>query len=42
MFIIKKLITPFILPPGLFVLLFLSAGIFLICGSLKNSSSADL
>jgi len=42
MFIIKKLITPFILPPGLFVLLFLSAGIFLIFKKYRKTGSLVL
>lgn len=39
MFVIKKILTPFILPPGLFVLLFLIAGIGLIWKKYRKSGS---
>jgi len=42
MFIIKKLITPFILPPGLFVLMFLSGGILLVCRRYRKIGSAAI
>ena len=41
-YIIKKLITPFILPPGLFVLVFLSGGIFLVCVKRRKIGSAAI
>ena len=42
MFILKKLITPFLLPPGLFVVLFLAGGIWLVCGKHRKIGTAAI
>jgi len=42
MFIVKKVITPFILPPGLFVLIFLTGGIFLIWQKRRKTGAVTI
>lgn len=42
MFIVKKVITPFILPPGLFVLIFLTGGIVLIFQKRRKSGAVTI
>lgn len=42
MFILKKVVTPFILPPGLFVFVFLAGGIFLIFQKRRKTGAVTI